>query len=68
LPAPSQAAGGGRLTRRTPGASLAAEIREASRPGRSESAVPQRDPEAERMTFEGYTAGLAKAEEQTTPD
>ena len=64
---PSQAASGGRLTRRTPGASLAAEIREASRAGRPET-VPQRDPEAERMTFEGYTAALAKAEEQTNPD
>ncbi|HEX8006302.1 MAG TPA: hypothetical protein VF482_07735, partial [Trebonia sp.] len=59
------------LTRRTPGASLAAEIREAERTGRTgrtESVAPQRDPEAERMAFEGYTAALAKAEEQTNPD
>jgi hypothetical protein len=58
----------GGLTRRTPGASLAAEIREASRTGRPENAARQRDPEAERMAFEGYTAALAKAEEQSNPD
>ncbi|HZM81496.1 MAG TPA: nitrate- and nitrite sensing domain-containing protein [Candidatus Limnocylindrales bacterium] len=56
------------LTRRTPGASLAAEIREAARGGRPENVAPQRDPEAERMTFEGYTAALAKAEEQNNPE
>jgi hypothetical protein len=56
------------LTRRTPGASLAAEIREAARGARPENVAPQRDPEAERMAFEGYTTALAKAEEQTNPD
>lgn len=56
------------LTRRTPGASLAAEIREAERGARPETVALQRDPETERLTFEGYTAALAKAEEQTNPD
>jgi len=56
------------LTRRTPGASLAAEIREAARGGRPENVAPHWDPEAERLTFEGYTSALAKAEEQTNTD
>jgi hypothetical protein len=56
------------LTRRTPGASLAAEIREAARGARPENVAPKRDPEAERSAFEGYTAALAKAEEQTNAD
>jgi hypothetical protein len=43
-------------------------MREAERGARPQNVAPHRDPEAERMAFEGYTAALAKAEEQTNPD
>jgi signal transduction histidine kinase len=54
------------LARRTPGASLAPGLRNASigTPPRLVTAAPLRDPEAERSAFDGYVAGLAEAARQ----
>jgi hypothetical protein len=63
--------GGGQLSRRTPGANLAPGLRDtpsAPPPPRPVSLAPQRDPEAERSAFDGWTAALAKAEEQTSSE
>jgi hypothetical protein len=63
---PGTTASAPRLSRRTPGTSLAPALREThpGTPARRVTAAPQRDPEAERTAFDGYVAGLAEAARQ----
>ena len=58
------------LSRRVPGAHLAAGLREApsGSPARRTPEPNRRDPEAERAAFDGFAAGLARAGQQTGPD
>ncbi len=61
--------GSASLSRRTPGASLAPGLRDVApdSPARRVITAPMRDPEAERATFDGFAAGLAKADRPTGP-
>jgi signal transduction histidine kinase len=68
VPGVTTPAGPPPLSRRTPGASLATELREtmpAAKP-RPATAAPQRDPDAERAAFDGFVAGWAEAEKHTS--
>ena len=58
------------LSRRVPGAHLAAGLREApsGSPARRTPEPNRRDPEAERAAFDGFAAGLARAGQQTGLD
>jgi hypothetical protein len=60
---PGGTASSGALSRRTPGARLAPDLRESptGAPTRRFTNASQRDPEAERATYDGFASGVADA-------